>query len=289
MRALHSTTGTTLFLGTTLVFVLLCATSLEASYNTSLFPIGTAGNIFYGDFMVYKDKEVFRAENVKGGEVFSNKYAFVTINYAIKAISSGTVYIMPGTYPIGLNVVISKDANWVSTKASVSINNSVPGMEGVATQINIPYPAPTGLIAYYNFPAPLDLSLNYSLGFWFKPSTALSSKEATGDYGGSPLKFLLDDSLNCTSPIYSEEIWHPEWVTNDWKYCKIPGTPPAGKTLPKDLAKIRSIGIEIWSNPNCITPSTTYSVMIDDVHAHGGEIRIHRNIRLVGAGANETT
>lgn len=212
----------------------------------------------------------------------------MTINHAIKALTSETIYIKPGIYPIGHDVVIAKDVNWIAANNNVLINNSVSGIEGVATQIHIPYPPPMGLIAYYNFPKPIDLSSNYSIGFWFKPSTTLSSRELTPDYGGSPLKILLDDSLNCSSPVYSEIIWHTEWVTPEWKYYKIPGTPPQGKSLPPLRKNIRSIGIEIWDNPSCITPSTPYSIIIDDIHANGGEIRTHSNIRLLGAGPRET-
>lgn len=242
----------------------------------------------YGDYTVLKDGTVFKAINSETGATFSHEDSWVTINYAINAISSGTVYVSPGTYLIGRETVIAKDASWVSAEASVSINNGVSGKEGVATQINIPYPAPTGLIAYYNFPTPIDLSSAYCLGFWFKPSTTLSSRYVTGDFGGSPLKFLIDNSPNCASPTYSVEIWHPEWATATWKYYKIPGTPPAGKALPTHLTNIRSIGIEVWNNPDCITPSTSYNIIIDDVHANAGGIRTHSNIKLIGAGANET-
>jgi len=269
------------------VFFLLCIAVLVLVLNASFPLIRSIGRID-ADYTVLKDGTVFKAINSDTGATFIHEEAWATINYAINAISSGTVYVQPGTYPIGRNTVIAEDASWVSAEALVSINNSVLGKEGVATQINIPYPAPTGLIAYHNFPTPVDLSSNYSLSFWFKPSTALSSKEATGDHGGSPLKFLIDDSTNCASPTYSVEIWHPEWIEATWKHYKIPGTPPAGKSLPTGLTNIRSIGIEVWSDPNCITPSTPYNIIIDDVHANGGEIRTHSNIKLSGAGADKT-
>jgi len=271
-----------------LVLLLLCTVVPVLSWATSPSYINAFGRINYGDYTVFKDGTVFKAINSETGVTFSHEDSWVTINYAINAISSGTVYVSGGIYPIGRDAVIAKDASWVSAGASVSINNGVSGKEGVATQINIPYPAPTGLIAYYNFPTPVDLSTAYSLGFWFKPSTALSSRSATGDFGGSPLKFLIDNSPNCASPTYSVEIWHMEWVTSTWKYFKIPGTPPVGEALPSDLNNIRSIGIEVWSNPNCITPSTPYNIIIDDVHSHQGFIRTHRNIKLIGAGATET-
>ena len=272
---------------TILVFFLLCIAVPVLSLNTTSSLINSSGRITYGNYYtVLKDGTVFKAINSETGATFSHEYSWVTINYAINAISSGTVYVSPGTYPIGRDTVIAKDASWVSAEASVSINNGVSGKEGVATQINIPYPAPTGLIAYYNFPTPVDLSSVYSLGFWFKPSTALSTR-ATG-YSGSPLKFLIDNSPNCASPTYSVEICHPEWVTATWKYYKIPGTPPVGEALPSGLTNIRSIGIEVWSNPKCITPSTSYNIMIDDVHSNEGVIQTHSNIRLIGAGADKT-
>jgi hypothetical protein len=275
---------------TILVFFLLCIAVPVLGLNTAFPSINSSGRIMYElpDYTVLKDGTVFKAINSETGATFSHEDSWVTINYAINAISSGTVYVSPGTYLIGRDTVIGKDASWVSAEASVSINNGVSGKEGVATQINIPYPAPTGLIAYYNFPTPVDLSSAYCLGLWFKPSTSLSSRGTTGDFGGSPLKFLIDDSTNCASPTYSVEIWHPEWVTSSWKYYKIPGTPPAGKALPTGLTNIRSIGIQVWSNPNCITPSTPYNIIIDDVHSQQGSIRTHSNIKLIGAGANET-
>jgi hypothetical protein len=273
---------------TILVFLLLCAAVPVLSSTLSSPPINTNGMVKYGDYTVLKNNTVFEAINSETGATFSHEDSWVTINHAINAISSGTVYVQPGTYPIGRDTVIAEDASWVSANPSVSIDNSVSGREGVATQINIPYPAPTGLIAYYNFPTPIDLSSAYSLGFWFRPSTTLSSKDVTGDFGGSPLKFLIDNSPNCASPTYSVEIWHAEWVTATWKYYKIPGTPPAGEALPNGLTNIQSIGIEVWSNPTCITPSTTYNIIIDDVHANEGVIRTHSNIKFIGAGANKT-
>jgi len=277
---------------TILVFLLFCTAVSVLSLNASSAPVSFPGfgsiNYEFGDYTVLKDGTVFKAINSETGATFSHEDSWVTINYAINAISSGTVYVQSGTYPIGRDAVIAKDVSWVSAEASVSINNGVSGQEGVATQINIPYPAPTGLIAYYNFPTPVDLSSAYCLGFWFKPSTALSSRDATGDFGGSPLKFLIDNTPNCASPTYSVEIWHGEWISATWKYYKIPGTPPAGKSLPSGLTNIQSIGIEVWSNPNCITPSTSYNIMIDDIHANEGFIRTHSNIKLIGAGANTT-
>jgi hypothetical protein len=271
-----------------IIFFMLGMSVSVLSLNVASSVISSSGIVKYGDYTVLQEGTMFKAINSGTGATFSSDQASVAINCAINALSSGTVYVQPGTYPIGRDTVIAEDTAWVSVASSVSINNTVPGIEGIATQINIPYPAPTGLVACYNFLNPINLSGNWSLGFWFKPSTDLSNKAATGDYGGSPLKFLLSTSANCSSPVYSAEIWHSEWATATWKNYKIPNTPPSGRSLPESLANIRSIGIEVWSNPNCITPATPYNIIIDDVHAHSGEIRVHSNIRLIGAGAGNT-
>ena len=272
---------------TIIVSLLLCSAVPALSLNSNFPHIRLTGMIDV-DYVVLKDGTVSKAINYHSGATFTHEESWVTINYAINAVSSGTVYVRPGTYLIGRDTVIAKDASWVSAEASVSINNSVSGKEGTTTQINIPYPAPIGLIAYYNFPEPVDLSTAYSLCFWFKPSTDLSSKEATNDFGGTPFRFLIDDSPNCASPIFSDTIWHPEWATATWKNYKVPGTPPGGKALPVGLTNIQSVGIEVWSNSDGITPSAPYNIIIDDVHANEGAIRIHSNIKLIGAGANET-
>jgi hypothetical protein len=271
-----------------LAFLILCAAVPALSVQTGFINVGSTGMVLNVDYTVLKEGTTFKAIDGKTGATFSSNEASVAINHAISALSSGNVYVQPGIYPIGRDIVIAKDVGWLSATPSVSINNAVPGIEGLATQINIPYPAPTGLIAYYNFPTAIDLSGNFSLSCWFKPSTDLSAKAVTGDYAGSPLKFLLSSSLNSANPIYSVEIWDPEWVTAMWKNYKIPNTPPSGRSLPESLPNIRSIGIEVWTNPNSITPKSPYNIIIDDIHAHGGEIRTHSNIRLIGAGPNET-
>jgi hypothetical protein len=258
------------------------------SYSDIPFPSEPPASTYVppqGDYSVYQEGGLYKV----GGRVatFSSDSALVAINYAINALSSGTISIQPGVYPIGGDTIITGDSPWVSAASSVSIENGASGMEGIAAQINIPYPAPTGLVAHCNFPIPIDLSGN-SLGFWFRPSVDLSNKATTGDYGGSPLKILLSTSPNCATPIYSVELWHPEWITATWKYYKIPFTPTSGTTLPAGLTNIRSIGIEIWNNSQCITPTVPYNVLIDDVHANSGYLTLHGNIQLMGAGSLNT-
>lgn len=236
------------------------------------------------DYIVSEEENYYKAIDTKTGVTYCSEQASTTINYAINALTSGTVRVEAGNYKIGSDKIVTQENRWTPTASSILINQ-VSEKTNNTIQIDVLNPNITGLIAHYNFESPINLSGNRTLGFWFKPSIDLTNA-STIDCG-SPFRLILSTSPNCGSPIFIQEIIHPEWVTATWKYYTVPAV-PAGSALPSNLSNIRSIGLEVFNNIDCLAPKDSYNIKLGEIHAFSGEIKVHDNIRLVGAGVNNT-
>jgi parallel beta-helix repeat protein len=241
---------------------------------------------------VSTDGEMFTAVNHETGEIFEDSLAWVTLNHAIRQLSSGVVFVEPGVYPIGKERNLIPDGGWVPDHDAASVTNGVTGHEdNWATEITVHWsPGTEALIAHANFPTVVRRSEIAKLGFWLRPSHTFSDRGRNGNANGGPFQFVLDNDVNCTSPEYAWPIFHPEWVTAEWKWYPITAGPGVGSELPRDPATIRCLGIRWYDNERLDLPTFPYGVKIDDVHGtvDNSWITTKSGVTLRGAGATET-
>ncbi len=237
------------------------------------------------DVIVSQGNSGTLVEWVATGQVTAFDESWQALREAFGSVpSGGTVYVNPGTYHVGYDETSVRDAAWMAT-SSASVTNDVPGLQGVATRIDVPYPPPAvGLIARTSLRAPLDLTEAVSLGVWINASMDFTPPNVSPRT--SPLKFVLSREANCSTSDYASEWQHPERVTAGWKYYKIPSF-PALTSLPSGLNGIQCIGIELWDSPTA-TPSVPYAVTIDDIHVQGGDVEIRGDTILRGAGVGQS-
>lgn len=155
-------------------------------------------------------------------------------DYLTPVYSTGTVKVVNGSAVVhgGLSVDTC-DTNpvaWVDgtggTTCTPSRDTSV-FQEGTASvKLTVAAGAGVELLAYHNI-TPINLHVYKSVGFWFRSSVNLSS----GD-----LKFLLDDTAACASPLETLDI--PAITANTWTWVNLNFATPA------NLTAIASIGIK---------------------------------------------
>jgi len=101
----------------------------------------------------------------------------------------------------------------------------------------------TGNFAYNDFAA-VDLSTYQCIGFWIKSSVATKFAE---------LKLLIDDNINCGSPV--ESLGFPELTANTWTYVVLDFTDFIGASR----TAIVSVGL------NMTTDWGACDIWIDDI------------------------
>lgn len=107
----------------------------------------------------------------------------------------------------------------------------------------------TGLIAYENLPANLDLSSYDSLGLWIKSDTATTLGQ---------LELIIDDSAGCDSPV--EKLGLPPLAANTWKHVTVGITDSTTRTA------IACVGLNVATD---LSTSADVTLNFDHIVAQG--------------------
>jgi flagellin FlaB len=139
------------------------------------------------------------------------------------------------------------DSAWTGSTNVTSTADSTDKKEGTASaDLNIDASFTTGLVAYADLAATVDLSRLDSVNIWVKYGTTT----AAGD-----VELILDDSAGCDSSL--ENIDLPVLVANTWKLVTL------AITDNDDMTAIKCVGI------NLVTDQGNQTLNIDEVVAQG--------------------
>ena len=104
----------------------------------------------------------------------------------------------------------------------------------------------TGIIAYENLTATVDLSSNDSIQVWIKSGTTTAAND---------LQLVIDDSSNCGSSL--EDINLPVLTAGEWKNVTLAISDNS------DMTAVKCVGLDV------VTDNGAYTVNLDDITAPG--------------------
>ena len=262
-----------------------------------------AGSLL-ADYLVSPSRSGFQAVNSSGGESFASSKAYRVINWAIQragANGGGVVHLAEGEYDIGdFDPITSDGVSWISARPDVRIDNnsteSLPPYQARGTSVTKLTIAASasgepkaGLIAYINFPTPVDLSRYRAIALWLSPNKSLMAANS------SRLQFTFSKQANAVAPFRSVKVWHSDGGKPGWRGHRLPSLTSDGFQLDNPLLPpltgVRSIGIEIIADPQGQSPigNTDTVIYLDDLTGHYGQLDMTQDkVVLEGEGPYHT-
>ncbi len=148
---------------------------------------------------------------------------------------------------------------WSTSTASTTVSlETTDKKEGTGSaELLVLTAMTTGLAAYENLPATVDLSDQTQLSYWIRSTTSTSA----GD-----IEIVLDENTNCGSP--EAHVDAPALVANTWKLVTASIMQTVSTTLVTNANKdaVACVGVEIESD---LSTSGNVTVNIDEVIAPG--------------------
>ena len=196
--------------------------------------------------------------------IFSSERGKETVFAGLRE-ARGTIEPKGGVIANGLKeeTLSLANAQWTTSTAMgggavTSTSDTTDKKEGTASaDLKVSATSTTGLVAYENLAATVDLTDQTQIQFWIKSTTST----AKGD-----LELVLDEATNCADPEAHIDV--PALTANTWKLVTAAITQTDGSTAVTNANKdaIACVGLEIEVDLSAVS-SMTFN--IDDAVAAG--------------------